>query len=141
MHKVDVDSLLQGKQSKYALVVGVAKRAREITQTFEEEQIVTEDKPVLIAIKESKVMKSTFLSLTKMNSDLTVKVAVENTTYVFDRLFDYLVPKAFADLVQVGKRVLVPFGRGNKKKQGVIFELSAVSDDIPAEKLKSVCSG
>ena len=52
MHKVDVDSLLQVKQSKYALVVGVAKRAREITQTFEEEQIVTEDKPVLIAIKE-----------------------------------------------------------------------------------------
>lgn len=52
MHKVDVDSLLQGKQSKYVLVVGVAKRAREITQTFEEEQIVTEDKPVLIAIKE-----------------------------------------------------------------------------------------
>ena len=52
MHKVDVDSLLQGKQSKYALVVGVAKSAREITQTFEEEQIVTEDKPVLIAIKE-----------------------------------------------------------------------------------------
>ena len=52
MHKVDVDSLLQGKQSKYALVVGGAKRAREITQTFEEEQIVTEDKPVLIAIKE-----------------------------------------------------------------------------------------
>ena len=52
MHKVDVDSLLQGKQSKYALVVGVAKRAREITQTFEEEQIVTEDKPVLIAMKE-----------------------------------------------------------------------------------------
>lgn len=52
MHKVDVDSLLQGKQSKYALVVGVAKRAREITHMFEEEQIVTEDKPVLIAIKE-----------------------------------------------------------------------------------------
>ena len=47
-----MDSLLQGKQSKYALLVGVEKRAREITQTFEEEQIVTEDKPVLIAIKE-----------------------------------------------------------------------------------------
>lgn len=34
------------------MLLGVAKRAREITQTFEEEQIVTEDKPVLIAIKE-----------------------------------------------------------------------------------------
>ena len=52
MHKVDVDSLLQGKQSKYALVVGVAGRAREITHPFEEEQTVTEDKPVHIAIKE-----------------------------------------------------------------------------------------
>ena len=52
MHTVAVDSLLQGQQSQYARVVGVAKRAREITQTFEEEQIVTEDKPVLIAIKE-----------------------------------------------------------------------------------------
>ena len=85
-------------------------------------------------------MKSTFLSLTKMNSDLTVKVAVENTTYVFDKLFDYLVPSAFTDFVQVGKRVLIPFGRGNKKKQGIIFELSPVSDDIPVEKLKSICS-
>ena len=85
-------------------------------------------------------MKSIFLSLTKMNSDLTVKVAVENTTYVFDKLFDYLVPSAFTDLVQVGKRVLIPFGRGNKKKQGIIFELSPVSDDIPVEKLKSICS-
>ena len=85
-------------------------------------------------------MKSTFLSLTKMNSDLTVKVAVENTTYVFDKLFDYLVPSAFTDSVQVGKRVLVPFGRGNKKKQGIIFELSPVSGDISVEKLKSICS-
>ena len=75
-----------------------------------------------------------------MNSDLTVKVAVENTTYVFDKLFDYLVPSAFTDFVQVGKRVLIPFGRGNKKKQGIIFELSPVSDDIPVEKLKSICS-
>lgn len=54
MHRVNVDELFEGKQSKYALVVGVAKRARQITQTFEEEKIVTEDKPVLIAIDEIK---------------------------------------------------------------------------------------
>lgn len=52
MHKVDVDSLLQGKQSKYALVVGVAKRARQIAETYEEEGIVTDEKPVLVAIDE-----------------------------------------------------------------------------------------
>lgn len=54
MHRVDVDELFEGKQSKYALVVGVSKRARQITQTFEEEKIVTEDKPVLLAINEIK---------------------------------------------------------------------------------------
>ena len=54
MHKDNVDELFQGKQSKYALVVGVSKRARQITQTFEEEGTVTEDKPVLLAIDEIK---------------------------------------------------------------------------------------
>lgn len=54
MHRVNVDELFEGKQSKYALAVGVAKRARQITKTFEEEKIVTEDKPVIIAIDEIK---------------------------------------------------------------------------------------
>ena len=35
-----------------ALVVGVSKRAREITEKFENEGIITEDKPVLLAIEE-----------------------------------------------------------------------------------------
>ena len=54
MHKVNVDELFEGKQSKYALVVGVSKRAREITEKFENEGTVTEDKPVLRAIDEIK---------------------------------------------------------------------------------------
>lgn len=54
MHRVDVDELFAGKQSKYALVVGVAKRARDITENFDREGIVTEEKPVLIAIDEIK---------------------------------------------------------------------------------------
>ena len=54
MHKVNVDELFEGKQSKYALVVGVSKRARQITQTFVDEEIVTADKPVLLAIDEIK---------------------------------------------------------------------------------------
>ena len=54
MHKVNVDELFEGKQSKYALVVGVSKRAREITEKCENEGTVTEDKPVLLAIDEIK---------------------------------------------------------------------------------------
>ncbi len=61
MHKVDVDELFAGKQSRYALVVGVSKRARQITKKFEEDDIVTEDKPVLLAIEEIKNHKINIL--------------------------------------------------------------------------------
>ena len=61
MHKVDVDELFAGKQSRYALVVGVSKRARQITKKFEEDDIVTEDKPVLLAIGEIKNHKINIL--------------------------------------------------------------------------------
>ena len=52
MFNPDLRGVLKNHLSRYSLVTATAKRAREITQTFEEEQIVTEDKPVLIAIKE-----------------------------------------------------------------------------------------
>lgn len=61
MHRVDVDELFAGKQSKYALVVGVSKRAREITQKFEDDGVVTEEKPVLLAIDEIREHKVNLL--------------------------------------------------------------------------------
>lgn len=54
MHKVSVDDMFSGKKSRYALVIGVAKRAREISTYFNENQIVTKDKPVLLAIEDFK---------------------------------------------------------------------------------------
>ena len=56
------------------------------------------------------------------------KVAVENTAYHFDKLFDYLIPLEYDGLAAPGCRVMVPFGRGNRKRQGVIFELSRTAD-------------
>ena len=56
------------------------------------------------------------------------KVAVENTAYHFDKLFDYLIPVEYDGLAAPGCRVMVPFGRGNRKRQGVIFELSRTAD-------------
>ena len=44
MKKVNVDELFEGKASRYALVIGVAKRARQITQDFADQEIVTDDK-------------------------------------------------------------------------------------------------
>mgnify|MGYP000674205568 CR=1 FL=1 len=53
MHKVNVDELFAGKQSKYALVV-VLQESKRDTAEQEESGEVTDDKPVLIAIDEIK---------------------------------------------------------------------------------------
>ncbi len=54
MIRASIDDMLSGKESRYALVIGVAKRARDIAHNFEEEGIITDEKPVLLAIEEFK---------------------------------------------------------------------------------------
>lgn len=76
---------------------------------------------------------------------LTVaKVAVENTAYSFDMLFDYSVPDYLCEEVLPGKRVLVRFGNSSKTRVGIVFsvqcgvssakilkDISSVIDDEP----------
>ena len=71
-----------------------------------------------------------------MNKHLIASVFVEKTTLQFDKKFSYSIPFDFADKVFVGQRVLVPFGNGNKKRQGVITEIN--STENRDEKLKPI---
>src|SRR5437867_4054612 len=41
-----------------------------------------------------------------------------------DRPFTYVVPDAMAATIAIGKRVLAPFGRGNKPAAGYCVEVS-----------------
>lgn len=50
-----------------------------------------------------------------------VKVAVEAAPYSIDKPYDYLVPEVFWDTAVPGARVMVPFGRGNRKSEGLIL--------------------
>ena len=54
MKKVNVDDLFERKASPYALVIGVAKRARQITDDYEEQGGVHNEKAVMEAIEEIK---------------------------------------------------------------------------------------
>ena len=58
-----------------------------------------------------------------MKLDFVVRVAVENTAYSFDNDFDYAVPDRLEKDCVAGARVLVPFGRGNRRRQGIITEV------------------
>ncbi len=70
-----------------------------------------------------------------LRSGLVASVAVEHALYSFDRLFDYSVPDSYADRICAGMRVIVPFGRGNKKHVAVVFSLENKEYD---DKVKAV---
>jgi len=56
------------------------------------------------------------------------KIAVSAATYWVDRPYDYLIPEEMLGKMQVGCRVQVPFGRGNRKVDGLVLALSEHSD-------------
>lgn len=73
-----------------------------------------------------------------MQKKLYAKVYVDNTSYTFDDAFDYLVPEELTTTLKKGCRVLVPFGRGDKKRQGMVVNI-AFDVDIPKDiKLKYI---
>lgn len=66
----------------------------------------------------------------------TVGVAVEQTAYHFDKPFDYILPD-FLDCENiVGRRVLVPFGKGSAERIGMVIYENAL--DKAPENLKRV---
>ncbi|MGN0462344.1 MAG: primosomal protein N' [Ruminococcus sp.] len=86
----------------------------------------------------------------KNDNFLIAGIAVDKTVYHFDKIFSYKIPQ---DLnISPGQRVLVPFGRGNRLRQGMVLtiredyeenlkEISSVLDKEPLfteEMLKTV---
>lgn len=54
---------------------------------------------------------------------LVAKVAVSNTAYSFDTEYSYAVPSTFSSAAKAGCRVIVPFGKGNRRRIGFITRL------------------
>ncbi|MDD2361339.1 MAG: primosomal protein N' [Oscillospiraceae bacterium] len=64
------------------------------------------------------------------------KIAVEQAALHFDKLYDYYIPESLGELKR-GCRVIVPFGGGNRKRQGIIVGYDVVPN---VSKLKPVFS-
>ena len=64
------------------------------------------------------------------------KVAVQAAPYAIDKVYDYLLPQDMA--AQVGCRVLVPFGRGNRSSEALILSLGVGVPDKPLKTVRSL---
>ena len=57
-----------------------------------------------------------------MKTKLVASVYVEKTNIYFDKSFTYAIPFDLSEKVFVGQRVLVPFGKGNRKRLQSAFD-------------------
>lgn len=69
---------------------------------------------------------------------LLANVVVEKTTYAFDSPFSYSVPPALEQEIRPGCRVMVPFGSGNRKRQGLVLELKEEQLDMALKEVTSL---
>ncbi|NLL69881.1 MAG: primosomal protein N' [Epulopiscium sp.] len=72
-----------------------------------------------------------------MNQNLYAEVIVDIAHEKVDRIFHYSIPYRFQSFVQIGMRVLVPFGTANRKMEGYILGFTEESN-IPSEKIKNI---
>lgn len=77
-----------------------------------------------------------------MPSQKIAYVGIENIPYCNGSLlYSYIVPDSLTDLLSPGMRVLVPFGKGDRLRQGFVFRITDESnEDIDGRSLKLVHS-
>ena len=67
---------------------------------------------------------------------IVATVAVDNTYFSLDTDYSYAVPDELLNDIKIGSNVTVPFGKGNKSREGIVVELK----EEDASKLKSIIS-
>lgn len=51
------------------------------------------------------------------------KVALSAATYAIDKPYDYLIPQELKNTLRPGIRVIVPFGAGNRRTEGIVLSI------------------
>lgn len=64
------------------------------------------------------------------------KIAIEAATFAIDKPYDYLVPDGME--VRAGMRVIVPFGRGNRRSEGMVLAVEPGLQDRPLKAVEAL---
>ena len=69
-----------------------------------------------------------------MEGNTVAKIALQAATYAIDKPYDYQVPPELLDTLRPGMRVIVPFGAGNRRTEGIVLALEGGYPDDPRRK-------
>ena len=73
-----------------------------------------------------------------MENIIIARLAVSAATYAIDKPYDYLVPESMAERIAPGVRVSIPFGRGNRKCEGVVLSLQHHAERAVLKSIEAV---
>lgn len=74
-----------------------------------------------------------------MEKNIYAEIIVDNASSNTDKLFTYLIPERYRSNIELGMRVLVPFGRGNRVLEGIILNIKNKISFDP-KKVKEITS-
>lgn len=69
---------------------------------------------------------------------MIAEVVLNSITKATDNIYHYLIPQALTDVVKVGVRVIVPFGRGNKTSEAYVINVVSESEYTNLKEITSV---
>ncbi|MGI6497691.1 MAG: replication restart helicase PriA [Oscillospiraceae bacterium] len=72
-----------------------------------------------------------------MAQQFVASVAVSSANFAIDKPYDYVIPPEHAKIF-AGMRVMVPFGRGNHMKEGIVLALRAEEKERPLKAIAAV---
>jgi primosomal protein N' (replication factor Y) len=64
------------------------------------------------------------------------KLAVSSALFTIDRPYTYRIPTEMEEKIQTGMRVVVPFGRGNRRCEGLVLQIAP--EGVSGQELKCI---
>ena len=66
---------------------------------------------------------------------LVADIIIEQTAFSFDKPYGYAIPQDLAETLKPGCRVVVPFGKGNTHRQGMVIGIYADETNPPYKEI------
>ena len=72
----------------------------------------------------------------KKRTKMFAEIIINSNARALNRIFDYIVPTEMENIIKVGARVFVPFGKGSKLEDGFVINLKEESEIAKNEDIK-----
>ncbi len=71
---------------------------------------------------------------------MRAQVCVSNISFLMDKEFSYEIPPEYENKIDVGTKVIIPFGKGNRKREGVVTHIFDDEYTMPLKRIIGIAN-